>query len=100
LAHALRAAGRDADAARALSTADQAAVALTRRRPVESAIARAQCLAAREQGTEAVHLLERLLLDAPPGFAGWALPIDPLFRSLHGLKTFTNVVERLAERAR
>jgi tetratricopeptide (TPR) repeat protein len=100
LAQALRGAGRDADAERALVEADQAVVILMHRRPVESAIARAQCLAGRDQGHEAVRVLERLLVDAPPGFAGWTVPIDPLFRSLHNLSTFTNVLGRLAERAR
>ena len=44
-------------------------------------------------------LLARILDPAPPGFAGWTLPVDPLFSQLHGSTGFTSVLARLAERA-
>ena len=80
--------------------ADRAVVALTRSRPIESTIARSQWLSAQGQLSEAAHVLGRLLADAPPGFAAWTLPIDPLLRPLHGVSGFANVLGRLAERAR
>jgi tetratricopeptide (TPR) repeat protein len=100
LAQALRGLGMDTAADRALVEADRAVVALTRRRPIESTIARSQWLSAQGQLNEAAHVLGRLLADAPPGFAAWTLPIDPLLRPLHGVSGFANVLGRLAERAR
>ena len=100
LAHTLRGLGLDAAAARAFVEADHAVGSLTRRRPIESAIARSQLLSAQGQLSEAAQVLERLLAEAPPGFAAWTLPIDPLLRPLHDLRGFAKVLVRLADRAR
>jgi DNA-binding winged helix-turn-helix (wHTH) protein/tetratricopeptide (TPR) repeat protein len=100
LSRALRALGHNTDADRAFLEADRALETLTHLRPIEAGIARAQRLSAQGQLREAVKFLERLLADAPPGFAAWVLPVDPLLRPLHGTSEFATVLQRLADRAR
>ena len=99
LALAGRAAGLNPSGADALNQADRALVTLTQTRPIEAAIVRAQVLAARRDFGGAAASLGRLLLDAPPGFAGWTLPVEPLLRELHETTAFTKVLDRLADRA-
>ena len=43
--------------------------------------------------------LAAMLKGAPPGFAGWAIPVEPLFRDLVQDQSFTAVSELLAARA-
>jgi DNA-binding winged helix-turn-helix (wHTH) protein/tetratricopeptide (TPR) repeat protein len=50
--------------------------------------------------SDAIGTLDRLMAEAPPGFAGWTLGIEPLLASLRGDPAFTAVLVRLAERAR
>jgi tetratricopeptide (TPR) repeat protein len=100
LAQALRGQGKNASADREFGTADHAVVTLTQRRPIEGAMARAHILSAQGRVGDVAQALGRLLAEAPPGFAAWTLPIDPLFRPLHGDRLFATVLARLAERAR
>jgi DNA-binding winged helix-turn-helix (wHTH) protein/Flp pilus assembly protein TadD len=74
--------------------------ALSAARPIEAALVESQMLAAEGKTEEAGAVLCRLLESAPPGFAGWTLPIEPLLNQMHGTKEFTVVLQRLAERAR
>jgi DNA-binding winged helix-turn-helix (wHTH) protein len=97
---ALRAAGDSAEAALLLDEADRAVSQLIARRAIEGAIARAQLLVARGACDEALRALRELLSEAPPGFAGWSLAIDPLFRPLHSRTEFGAILRRLADRAR
>jgi hypothetical protein len=60
----------------------------------------AQLLAARGDASGASAVLSRLLTEAPPGFAGWTLPVEPFLRNLRGTKPFAAVLARLAQRAR
>jgi DNA-binding winged helix-turn-helix (wHTH) protein/Flp pilus assembly protein TadD len=69
-------------------------------RPIEAALVEAQMLAGAGQADAAGAILGTLFESAPPGFAGWTVPIDPLFVQLHGTAAFAAVRERLAERAR
>ena len=73
---------------------------LTVSRPIERKLAESQLLAADGKSEQATEALCRLLDTAPPGFAAWTLPVDPLFRQLQGTKAFTGVLQRLADRAR
>jgi hypothetical protein len=59
----------------------------------------ARRLVARARLVESVQILEELLAQAPPGFAAWTLPIDPLLRPLQGREDFDRVLRRLATRA-
>jgi DNA-binding winged helix-turn-helix (wHTH) protein/tetratricopeptide (TPR) repeat protein len=93
--------GAEQDAvARLLDEAERAANALRTRRPIEGAIARAQLLTGRGALDAALRALQELLREAPPGFAGWSLAIDPLFTPLHERPEFDAVLRRLADRAR
>ena len=65
----------------------------------EAAIVTSANLVARGQGDEACATLERLLVSAPPGFAGWTIPVEPLLAPLRGSAPFERVLAILAERA-
>jgi len=87
--------------------ADQARTKLTatlrtlgRSRPIEAKLVESQRLTADGQVDRAAATLNDLLETAPPGFAAWTLPVDPLFRQLHAAQGFTAVLQKLAERAR
>jgi len=54
----------------------------------------------RGRPSDAVALLDRLLAEAPPGFPGWTIPIEPLFKPLQAQPEFAAVLSRLADRAR
>jgi adenylate cyclase len=69
-------------------------------RPIEAALVEAQVLAAAGQADAAGAALCTLLESAPPGFAGWSVPIDPLLVQLHDTPRFARACGRLAERAR
>lgn len=73
---------------------------LTVSRPIEATLVESQLLAADGKSVQAAETLRRLLDTAPPGFAAWTLPVDPLFRQLHGTEAFSDVLQRLAARAR
>ena len=49
---------------------------------------------------EAFATLTRLLADAPPGFAGWTLPVEPFLAPLRSEPAFQDLLRRLADRAR
>jgi tetratricopeptide (TPR) repeat protein len=69
-------------------------------RPIEAKLVESQRLTADGQFDRAVATLGELLETAPPGFAAWTVPVDPLFRQVHAAKGFTAVLQKLAERAR
>jgi hypothetical protein len=79
---------------------DAALAAMDRVKPIESAIVRAQSLAAQGQGPAAATGLAAALRQAPPGFAGWSLPVEPFILQITDKQTFTAVFSLLAERAR
>ena len=53
----------------------------------------------RGRPTDAIALLDRLLTDAPPGFPGWTIPIDPWLTPLQGTPGHARLLRRLAQRA-
>jgi DNA-binding winged helix-turn-helix (wHTH) protein/Flp pilus assembly protein TadD len=69
-------------------------------RPIEAAIVHSQLLAVEGQLQDAGAMLCKALDDAPPGFAGWTLPIEPFLFQLTGTPTFTSALARLSDRAR
>jgi tetratricopeptide (TPR) repeat protein len=92
--------GRRADTEAALSRGLDAIDGLRRLgRASEAALAAAtgELLAGRRAG--AVAALARLLDEAPPGHAGWTIPVEPAFAELHGDPAFASVLEKLALRA-
>jgi hypothetical protein len=50
--------------------------------------------------TDAIGLLHRLVTEAPPGFPGWTIPIEPMLKPLQAQPEFAGILARLAERAR
>jgi adenylate cyclase len=99
LAEAWRALGLEARADHAVARADHLVSTLAEHRPIEAAMGRAQVLAVTKRWIEATRQLGQLLAEAPPGFAAWTLPIDPLLRPLRAVPAWTIVLRRLAERA-
>ncbi len=79
--------------------AEAAMAILKTHRPIEFAIANAQLLAMRRHAKEAIRGLERLAGEAPPGFAGWTIPIEPLLKPLAEHNALGPVLELLARRA-
>jgi DNA-binding winged helix-turn-helix (wHTH) protein/Tfp pilus assembly protein PilF len=97
---ALRAAG-SVDRAESLSTQRAAIVeTLARTRPIEAALVESQILATSGRADEAGAILCTFVDSAPPGFAGWTIPLDPFLAQLHGTTTFTTALGALADRAR
>jgi tetratricopeptide (TPR) repeat protein len=68
-------------------------------RLVEAALVRASIDAARGADEHASEILQRLLKNAPPGQAGWSIPIDPAFAPLREAPCFARVLTSLSSRA-
>jgi len=92
--------GDRAAAESARRRADDALGELSRGRPADAEVIRAQLMTLDRQGDAACAVLQRAFERAAPGFVGWTLPVDPLFRDLHEAEGFTGVLETLARRAR
>jgi DNA-binding winged helix-turn-helix (wHTH) protein/tetratricopeptide (TPR) repeat protein len=69
-------------------------------RPIEAAMARSHMLAIEDRAGDADAVLCNAFDDAPPGFAGWTLPVEPLLPQLARGNVFTSALSRLSERAR
>ena len=96
---------RSGDAARAatlLAQAEAAIEELTRSgRHTEAAMSRAYWLiASKRSPAEVIDQLITLLQQAPPGPAGWTVPIEPWLAPLRQTPQFAPVLARVAERAR
>jgi TolB-like protein/Flp pilus assembly protein TadD len=66
----------------------------------ESTLLSAEVAVVRGRPTDAVSLLERALTDAPPGYNGWTIPIEPALAPLASQPEFGSLLARLADRAR
>ncbi len=81
-----------------LDHADRAIDELTKHgRPIEAVMARAYWLVATGDSAAAAAALSDMIATAPPGIAGWTLPVEPWCRNL---PTLGDLLSRLAERAR
>jgi DNA-binding winged helix-turn-helix (wHTH) protein len=69
-------------------------------RLIEAAIVQAAAEASRGAADAACATLERLLESAPPGQAGWQIPIEPALTPLHSHPHYPRIVALLAARAR
>ena len=69
-------------------------------RLAEAVMATAFCHVVSGRPAEATRVLDQLLAGAPPGFAGWTIPIEPFFKVLRAEPSFQAVLSRLSERAR
>ena len=99
LSLSLRLLGRTAEA-RVERAACEAALETGRsHRPAEAAIVSAAALACEGGQDEGAAMLERFLVAAPRGFAGWTIPIEPWLGAMRGTAAFRRVLLTLAERA-
>ena len=69
-------------------------------RPAEAAIATACQQTMDGRTSEALNTLDRLLSAAPPGPAGWTIPVEPFAARLGRDPGFVRVLDKLRERAR
>jgi DNA-binding winged helix-turn-helix (wHTH) protein/tetratricopeptide (TPR) repeat protein len=99
LVHALRLCDDASAVDTELVKVDQTLTVLATTRPLESSFMRAGRLVGCARLDEAVELLRQLLDQAPPGFVGWSLPIDPLLRPLSGCQGFDRVRRGFIARA-
>jgi DNA-binding winged helix-turn-helix (wHTH) protein/TolB-like protein/Flp pilus assembly protein TadD len=72
---------------------------MDRTKPLEAALIRAQLLAGQGQGEAAASVARAAIIDTPPGFAGWSLPIEPLLQTADR-EALTSVFSLVADRAR
>jgi TolB-like protein/cytochrome c-type biogenesis protein CcmH/NrfG len=94
-------AGRKAEARAALDKAGASIVELEHSgRHLEAVLVAAMAAVAHGRPAEAIALLDRLLTEAPPGFPGWTIPLEPMFKPLNAQPEFGTILARLAERAR
>jgi tetratricopeptide (TPR) repeat protein len=100
LALAWRALGAPDKSAAALDDVRSALNTLTLARPIEASMVRAQLLAAEDNVAAGSSVLCDALDAAPPGFACWTIPVDPLLRQLLDSQSLTDPLTRLAGRAR
>jgi DNA-binding winged helix-turn-helix (wHTH) protein/Flp pilus assembly protein TadD len=82
------------------SRAEAAIADMAPGKPIQAALARGALMAACGDVSAAADELDRVLATAPPGFAGWQLPIQPLLREVAEKAPIRAVLGRLAERAR
>jgi hypothetical protein len=68
-------------------------------KPIEAALIRAQVLAAQGHDAMAADVARTAINDAPPGFAGWSLPIEPLLQ-MTDKAALASVLSLVADRAR
>jgi tetratricopeptide (TPR) repeat protein len=95
------ASGHQADAQRELENSERAIAELARAgRHLEAELLGAMAAVVRGQPTNAISTLDRLLTEAPPGYPGWTIPIEPLLKPLQAQPEFGSVLAKLAERAR
>jgi hypothetical protein len=87
------------EAEKCFAQVDAALTVLTNTRPLEAATVRAARAAVLGRSQESSRILVDMLKNAAPGFAGWAIPVDPLFRNLLQDESFRAVEELLAARA-
>ena len=99
LARAYGALGRRDSARVSLDRAQGIVGALDRAKPIEAAMVRAQIHAVQGNVAALSETLGRMLDDAPPGFAGWTIPVEPHFNQTVDDKELTKIATRLAARA-
>lgn len=101
LAAALAAMGDKGAAESELVAGRMAAVALEKAgRTAEFVVASAVGEALHGNPGGACRRLAELLDSAPPGFAGWTIPVEPAFAPLHVNTDFQRILRTLADRAR
>ncbi len=99
IARALDTLGRHVEAAAAFARAEATLPVLERAKPIEAALVRGQLLAARGDADGASAIFMQMLEQAPPGFAGWTLPVEPHLHQVADSEAVMEVMRRLSARA-
>lgn len=95
------AAGRKADAQQDIERASASVVELAAGgRLLEAALVSAMNAVVRGRASDAIDVLDRLLREAPAGYPGWTIPLEPLLKPLQAQPEFGRLLDRLAARAR
>jgi hypothetical protein len=81
------------------STDEAVAQLLKGQRASEAALVAAGQAFASGRPAEAIDMLERLLDDAPPGPAGWIIPVDPMLAEIRVAPGLPALLAKLAARA-
>ena len=68
-------------------------------RVTEAAVAHSMWQVGSGRVEDAAHTLLGLMDEAPPGFAGWTIPVEPLLDPIRRLPAYPRVLHRLAQRA-
>jgi len=101
LAACSQAANRKADVRTHLDRAEQSVTELAAGgRLFESHLLSAQVAVVRGRPTDAIQTLDRMLTEAPAGYPGWTIPIEPIFKALQLQPEFAAILARLFDRAR
>jgi tetratricopeptide (TPR) repeat protein len=98
--HPLALVGSAVSTGASFAAAEAAITDMTRSKPVQAGIARAALLASRGEADGAAAALDAVLNQAPPGFAGWQVPVLPLFRQVADTPPVKAALKHLADRAR
>lgn len=100
LAETHKQAGHTAEADEAFHEARQAIADLQdSHRPVDAQMALAQWQMATGRPEDAIATLDGMLAQAPPGHAGWTVPIEPWLADVRGSAAFAPVLQQLTRRA-
>ena len=101
LVEAYRRGGHKKEAASAFERAERALEALrANERTMEASMVTAFAHVVSGRQPEAIATLDQFLSEAPPGLAGWTIPVEPLFTPLRDDREFQSVLTQRAERAR
>jgi DNA-binding winged helix-turn-helix (wHTH) protein/Tfp pilus assembly protein PilF len=98
-AHPLALVGAAMTTGSSFARAETAIADMRASKPIEAALATGALLAVQGDQAQAAAVLGQVLEEAPPGFAGWELPVQPLLRHLAETPPIRAILARLAERA-
>ena len=99
LSVALRATGARTACDDALQRVRSSLDTLSTTRPIEASLVRAQLMACEGRAAEGSAVVCTMLNGAPPGFAAWTLPIEPMLLQLAAREAFAPALKKLSERA-
>jgi tetratricopeptide (TPR) repeat protein len=88
LSMALRTTGARAEADEAVGNVRASLDALSHARPIEASLVRGHLLASEGRAADGSAIVCTMLDGAPPGFAAWTLPIEPLLPQLAATEAF------------
>jgi DNA-binding winged helix-turn-helix (wHTH) protein len=98
--HALGHLGLAAAGESGFEPVERALKVMERAKPIDAALVRAQSLAVEGDAAGAADVLLGAIKDAPPGFFGWSIPVEPFILQVTDRTVFTPVFSLLAGRAR